>query len=134
MLAFAVLKDAIPPNFTEKTFASSHKTTKSTKVFSLKSFLLYSICMCLHIHSGNLVGLQLLNYRTQSYLSWLAAVLNKRSFVRHFGARGNPHPFNPLTFSQTSLNCLLREEQQQCPVMRVQQSDIVVVECILYVV
>ena len=36
------LKDAMPPNFTEKTFATSHKTSKSTKVFSLESSQLYS--------------------------------------------------------------------------------------------
>ena len=30
-------------NFTEKTFANSHKTAKFAKVFSLKSFPLYSI-------------------------------------------------------------------------------------------
>ena len=43
LLAFAVLTDATPPNFTETTFADSHKTAKFTKVFSLESFLLYSI-------------------------------------------------------------------------------------------
>ena len=42
LLAFAAPKDATPPNFTEKTFANSHKTAKSAKVFSLESFLLYS--------------------------------------------------------------------------------------------
>ena len=34
---------ATPPNFAEKTFANSHKTLKLAKVFSLKSFPLYSI-------------------------------------------------------------------------------------------
>ena len=33
--------NAMPPNFTEKTFANSHKTSKYVKVFSLKSFTLY---------------------------------------------------------------------------------------------
>ena len=33
----------MPPNFVEKTFANSHKTTKFTKVFSLESFPLYSM-------------------------------------------------------------------------------------------
>ena len=33
--------DAMPPNFTEKTFTNSHKTVKFAKVFSLKSFPLY---------------------------------------------------------------------------------------------
>jgi len=33
-----VPKDAMPPNFAEK---SSHKTAKFAKVFSLESFLLY---------------------------------------------------------------------------------------------
>ena len=41
--SFATAKDATPPNFTEKTFVNSHKTTKFAKVFSLKSFPLYSI-------------------------------------------------------------------------------------------
>ena len=36
------LKDAMPPNFPEKTFANSHKTLKSMKVFSLESSQLYS--------------------------------------------------------------------------------------------
>ena len=36
------LKDAMPPNFPEKTFANSHKTLKSTKVFSLETSQLYS--------------------------------------------------------------------------------------------
>jgi len=40
---FATRKDAIPPNFAEKTFANSHKTVKFTKVFSLESFPLYGI-------------------------------------------------------------------------------------------
>ena len=35
------LKDATPPNFTMKTFANSHKTSKFVKVFSLESFMLY---------------------------------------------------------------------------------------------
>ena len=43
LLTFAVPKDTTPPNFAEKTFANSHKTTKFAKVFSLESFLLYSI-------------------------------------------------------------------------------------------
>ena len=38
LLAFAVPKDTTPPNFMEKTFTNSHKTTKFAKVFSLKSF------------------------------------------------------------------------------------------------
>ena len=42
LLAFAAPKDATPPNFAEKTFANSHKTAKSAKVFSLESFPLYS--------------------------------------------------------------------------------------------
>ena len=42
LLAFAVGKDATPPNFVEKTFAYSNKTAKFAKVFSLESFLLYS--------------------------------------------------------------------------------------------
>ena len=42
LLAFAVPKDATPPNFAEKTFMNSHKTAKFVKVFFLKSFPLYS--------------------------------------------------------------------------------------------
>ena len=38
-------KDATPPNFVEKTFANSHKTSKFAKVFSLESFPLYSIAV-----------------------------------------------------------------------------------------
>ena len=41
--AFAAQKDAMPPNFAEKTFANSHKTAKFTKLFSLESFPLYGI-------------------------------------------------------------------------------------------
>ena len=41
LLAYATPKDTTPPNFTEKTFANSHKTAKFMKVFSLKSFPLY---------------------------------------------------------------------------------------------
>ena len=37
-------KDAMPPNFTVKTFANSCKILKFTEVFSLKSFPLYGIC------------------------------------------------------------------------------------------
>ena len=38
LLACATPKKAMPPNFAEKTFSNSHKTTKFAKVFSLKSF------------------------------------------------------------------------------------------------
>jgi len=34
-------KDATPPNFVEKTFTNSHKTSKFTKFFFLESFPLY---------------------------------------------------------------------------------------------
>ena len=47
LLACAVPKDATHPNFMEKTFANSHKTTKFAKVFSLESFLLYGIIQIL---------------------------------------------------------------------------------------
>ena len=36
-------KDTTSPNLAEKTFVNSHKTLKLAKVFSLKSFPLYSI-------------------------------------------------------------------------------------------
>ena len=36
-------KDTTPPNFAEKTFANSYKTSKFAKVFSLESFPLYSV-------------------------------------------------------------------------------------------
>ena len=39
---FCSAKGVTPPNFSEKTFTNSHKTTKFTKVFSLESFPLYS--------------------------------------------------------------------------------------------
>ena len=41
LLAFAAPKHTMAPNFPDKTFANSHKTTKFMKVFSLKSFPLY---------------------------------------------------------------------------------------------
>ena len=41
LLAFAVPKDVTYPNFLEKTFANSHKTTKFAKLFSLESFPIY---------------------------------------------------------------------------------------------
>ena len=37
-------KDATLPNFLEKIFVNSHKTTKFVKIFSLESFLLYTVC------------------------------------------------------------------------------------------
>ena len=43
MLAGQPLKNAMPPNFAEKTFANSYKTSKFAKVFNLKSFPLYGI-------------------------------------------------------------------------------------------
>ena len=49
LLAFAVPKDAMPPNFVEKTFVNSYKNVKFVKVFSLKSFLLYGIYSCFHV-------------------------------------------------------------------------------------
>ena len=38
------LKDATLPNFLEKKFVNSHKTAKFVKIFSLESFLLYTVC------------------------------------------------------------------------------------------
>ena len=38
-------KDTTPPNFAEKTFTNSYKTSKFAQVFSLKSFLLYGTFM-----------------------------------------------------------------------------------------
>ena len=38
--SFVLPKDATPPNFTEKIFVNSHKTSKFAKVFCLESFLL----------------------------------------------------------------------------------------------
>ena len=47
LLAFAVPKDATPPNFTEKTFANSHKPAKFTKVLSWKfPAIRYSLQHC----------------------------------------------------------------------------------------
>ena len=37
-------KDATLPNFLEKNFVNSHKTAKFVKIFSLESFLLYTVC------------------------------------------------------------------------------------------
>ena len=50
LLPFATPTDAMPPNFTEKTFANSHKTAKFAKVFSLESFPLYGISLLLHVY------------------------------------------------------------------------------------
>ena len=49
LLAFAAPKDAMPPNFAEKTFTNSHKIAKFTKVFSLESFPLYGIKLFLSL-------------------------------------------------------------------------------------
>ena len=43
LLAHAMLKDTMPPDFAEKTFVNSHKTAKFASVFSLESFPLYGI-------------------------------------------------------------------------------------------
>ena len=60
LLAFAAPKDITSPsslNFTEKTFANSHKTAKFTKVFSLKSSPLYSTkCNSLWLLHGTITG------------------------------------------------------------------------------
>ena len=40
---FVKKKDAMPPHFTEKTFANSHEISK---VFFLEIFLLYRTCTC----------------------------------------------------------------------------------------
>ena len=45
LLACATPMDTTPPTFTENTFANSHKTVNFVKVFSLKSFPLYSMYM-----------------------------------------------------------------------------------------
>ena len=42
LLAFDAPKDTTPLNFTEKTFANSHKTVNFAKFFSLKVFPVYS--------------------------------------------------------------------------------------------
>ena len=51
-------KDATLPNFAEKTFTNSHKTSKFVKVFffSYRSFLLYNIRQrqSLEVRSGSL--------------------------------------------------------------------------------
>ena len=38
-------KNAMPPNFVEKTFTDSHKTSKFTKIFSLKSIPLWGVVL-----------------------------------------------------------------------------------------
>ena len=43
MLAGVAAKRCHAPNFAEKTFVNSYKTSKFTKAFSLESFLLYGI-------------------------------------------------------------------------------------------
>ena len=41
LLALAVPRNVMYPNFLEKTFANSHKATKFVKLFSLESFPIY---------------------------------------------------------------------------------------------
>ena len=69
LLAFAVPKDTMPPNFTEETFVNSHETAKFVKVFSLESFPLYSILIDLSNEitaaKAFLVTLQQLNLSPQ---------------------------------------------------------------------
>ena len=45
LLTCAVPKDATSPNFVEKTFTNSHKTTKFVEVFSLKNVYCYTVCV-----------------------------------------------------------------------------------------
>ena len=63
-------KDATPPNFAEKTFVNSHKTSKFTKVLSLKSFPLYGSSV-MHVWS---------NYANQDQTEW--PTILQRVYVR----------------------------------------------------
>ena len=60
LLTFAMPKDATPQNFVEKTCVNSHKTTKFVKVFSLKSFPLYSMVIQIALSYLLVVLMQLL--------------------------------------------------------------------------
>ena len=64
LLTFAMPKDAMPPNLMEKTFASSHKTPKFTKVFSLESFpqRTLSLLITYHVYSVNYLVCLLITY------------------------------------------------------------------------
>ena len=53
LLACAVPKNTMPPNFAEKTFANNHKTAKFAKVFSLKSFPLSVSLPMISINASN---------------------------------------------------------------------------------
>ena len=44
LLTGVAAKKATPPNFSEKSFVNSYKTSKFAKVFSLESFPLYGNC------------------------------------------------------------------------------------------
>ena len=84
LLTCAVPKDATPPNFTEETFANSHKS------FSLKSFPLYDISLVQSVTSSlpsTLVTCMHTCTRSESHavpsphhLSWLALDAYKALF------------------------------------------------------
>ena len=73
-------KDALPPNFTKKTFANSNKTLKFTKVVSLKSFPVYGISnvdfnviwcqLMLTSVSGSLLAVSYPSARSPSCVCW----------------------------------------------------------------
>ena len=81
LLAFAVPKDAMPPNFGEKTFANSHKTVKFLEVFSFESFLPYGITcelmLCspspwVLVHYGLIISIFMINTVNEYFkLQWI---------------------------------------------------------------
>ena len=81
LLAFAVPKDAMPPNIGEKTFTNSHKTMKFVEVFSFESFLPYGITcelmLCspspwVLVHHGPIISIFMINTFNECFkLQWI---------------------------------------------------------------
>ena len=79
---FCSAKGHHTPNFVEKTFPYSRKTAKFTKVFSLKSFLLYSIILVMNeTRSSPYVSLLLLQL---SYIITNSRRGRERGFLMNY--------------------------------------------------
>ena len=81
-LLVSLLKDAMPPNFAEKTFANSYKTSKFMKLFSLESFPYY----------GSLAFIRL-------FVAAAATVYQEPHFGRTEGQEFFAFLFDPQKFS-----------------------------------
>ena len=85
LLTFAAPKDAMPPNFVEKTFADSHKSVKFAKVFSLESFLLYDIINLITGLSASRISQFFLHQYILFYLAQLFICRNSQYlFPKHW--------------------------------------------------